>query len=322
MKRWSLLALLAIVAGLGAVVLWQNSYDLDQRDVTIRQGGRTLQGVLSVPKDGKARHPLVVMIHGDSALDATHDGGYLPIWEAYGKAGYASLSWNKPGVGGAPGNWLDQSMDDRADEAAAAIAWARSRADIDSGHIGLWGSSQAGWVMPKIAQRTRVAFVIADSTAINWLRQGRYNLLATNPSPSAVAASDRVRGLLERKATYQEYVAVVGAEGAMTAERWAFVGKNHTADATADLVALRDVPVLLNLGGHDVNVDVADTEAVYRRQLAGKLAVHHYPDADHAMVRHELTSLRLTLVAVLAPRSLFASGYLDDQSAFLRSLPR
>ncbi|GGT14976.1 alpha/beta hydrolase family protein [Streptomyces purpureus] len=207
---WLLVPVLVVAAGLVGVVLWQNSYDMDEQRVSIRHGGHTLNGVLATPKDGRKRHGLIVYVHGDGPIGATHDDGYKPMWEANAKAGYASLSWDKPGVAGAPGNWLDQSMDDRADEAATAIAWARARPDIDGDRIGLWGASQAGWVLPKVAAKTPVSFVIAVSPAINWLQQGRYNLLAELRADGASAArteaeiakSDTTRRLLGRHATF------------------------------------------------------------------------------------------------------------------------
>ncbi|SDD81437.1 alpha/beta hydrolase family protein [Streptomyces prasinopilosus] len=332
---WSLVTVLIVTAGLVGVVLWQNSYDMDERRVMIRHGGHTLNGVLAIPEDGRKRHGLVVYVHGDGPVDATHDDGYKPLWEANAKAGYASLSWDKPGVAGAPGDWLDQSMDDRADEAAAAIAWARARPDIDDDRIGLWGASQAGWVLPKIAAKTPVSFVVAVSPAINWLRQGRYNLLAELRADGAsaartkaeVAKSDTTRRLLERHATFEEYVRVMGddADG-MTAARWGFVSRNHTADATRDLRVLRGVPLLLTLAGHDINVDTADTERVYRRVLdtGGALTVRRYPGATHSLLKQsvEQSDLKLTLTALFAPRSFFAEGFLDDQRQFLEELSR
>ncbi|MDP9869034.1 MULTISPECIES: alpha/beta hydrolase family protein [Streptosporangium] len=321
-----------VVAGLSGVVVWQNSYAMNEQRMTIRQDGHDLRAVLTTPRDGARRHPLVVMVHGDGPIDATHEDGYRPIWEAFARAGYASLSWDKPGVAGAPGNWLHQSMDDRAHEVAAAIVWARSRPDIDAEHIGLWGASQAGWVMPKVAKRTPVAFVMATSTAVNWLQQGRYNLLAELRQEHASAAeiegriarSDRTRELLRRGASFEGYVRTMGGGDGMTADRWGFVGRNYTADATDDLLALRGVPVVLFLGGHDINVDSADTETVYRKQLeaGGALTVRRYPDADHSMVDDELarSGFRLTLTAIFAPRSVFVSHYLDDQEDFLRDL--
>ncbi|WP_228991910.1 S9 family peptidase [Streptomyces sp. DH8] len=332
---WSLVTVLTLAVGLVGVVLWQNSYGMDEQRVTIRRGGHTLHGVLAVPKDGRNRHGLVVYIHGDGPVDATHDDGYKPMWEANAKAGYASLSWDKPGVAGAPGDWLDQSMDDRADEAAAAIAWARARPDIDGDRIGLWGASQAGWVLPKVAAKTPVSFAIAVSPAINWLRQGRYNLLAELRADNAsaartkaeVARSDTTRRLLGRHASFEKYVRAMGGDAdGMTADRWGFVSKNYTADATRDLRALRGVPVLLTLAGHDINVDTADTERTYRRVLGadGTLTVRHYPDAAHSLLKQsiEQSDLETTLTAIFSPRSLFADGFLDGQGQFLQELGR
>ncbi|WP_306819975.1 alpha/beta hydrolase family protein [Streptomyces sp. DSM 40750] len=324
-----------MAANLVGVVLWQNSYDMDERRVSIRHGGHTLNGVLATPRDGRNRHGLVVYVHGDGPVGATHDDGYKPMWEANAKAGYASLSWDKPGVAGAPGDWLDQSMDDRANEAAAAIAWARARPDIDGDRIGLWGASQAGWVLPKVAAKTPVSFVIALSPAINWLQQGRYNLLAelradgapASRTKAEIAKSDTTRRLLERHATFGEYVRAMGGDAdGMTTGRWGFISKNYTADATHDLRALRGIPVLLALAGHDINVDTADTERVYRKVLEaeGGLTVKRYPDAAHSLVKQsiEQSDLETTLTALFSPRSLFADGFLDGQRQFLMELGR
>lgn len=334
---WSVATILVVAAGLFGLTVWQNSYDVDQQRVSIASGGRTLNGVLAIPKDNRHKHGLVVYIHGDGPINATYDDGYLPMWEAYAKAGYATLSWDKPGINGAPGNWLTQTMDDRANEAAAAIAWARTRPDIDGSRIGLWGSSQAGWVLPKIAAKTAavnnpVRFVIAVSPAINWRQQGRYNLLAQlradGASPTSVKAeiakSDTTQRLLERGATFPEYVRVMGANADIeSADRWAFIKKNYTSDATRDLQALRGVPVLLALAGNDINVDVADTERGYRKALApgGALEIKRYPDATHSMVKQtiEKSEISATFTSLFAPRLLFAGGYLDDLRQFAMS---
>lgn len=63
-----------------------------------------------------------------------------------------------------------------------------------------------------------------------------------------------------------------------------------------------------------------DTEATYRKLLpASVLRVEDFPDATHSLVKHDVeqSELRLTLTAVLAPRALFASGFLAGQRRFL-----
>ncbi|MFD4871030.1 alpha/beta hydrolase family protein [Streptomyces sp. NPDC058412] len=336
--RTALLLLLAtalLAAGATVFVLRQHDYGLHEERVTVPAAGHVLSGVLATPAGkGPGPFPLVVLVHGDGEVDATHDGFYRPYWEAFAKAGYASLSLDKPA------DWLGQSMDDRARETTDALAWAaRTRPEIDPGRIGLWGASQAGWVMPKVVARAPapgVRFVIAVGTAVNWERQGEYNLRselrAAGADAGRTAAALRTRAdtlaLLRRGATYEEYRASPGADRELTAERWSFISRNHTADATADLRAMRaagGVPVLLISGADDLNVDGAETEAVYRSLLApGTLTVRRYPGASHALLRTpvERSSWRLTLTAVFAPRALFPPGLLADQQRFLQELPR
>lgn len=93
-----------------------------------------------------------------------------------------------------------------------------------------------------------------------------------------------------------------------------------------DLRALRGVPVLLTLAGHDINVDTADTERNYRRVLdaGGALTVKRYPDAAHSLLKQsvEQSDLKTTLTALFFPRSLFADGFLHNQRQFLKDLGR
>lgn len=61
----------------------------------------------------------------------------------------------------------------------------------------------------------------------------------------------------------------------MSAGRWAFVERNFCADASEDLraAAQRDLPVHLIVGEHDRNVDVSETERVYREMFGFRLTV-------------------------------------------------
>ncbi|GAA2986174.1 alpha/beta hydrolase family protein [Streptosporangium longisporum] len=317
--------LLATALLLTGVVLRQHDYALREQRVTVPAAGRELPGVLATP-EGRGPFPLVVFVHGDGPVDATHDGFYRPYWEAFARAGYASLSLDKPA------DWLGQTMDDRARETTDALVWAAARPDVDPARIGLWGASQAGWVLPKVvaqAPAPGVRFVIAVGTAVNWHRQGEYNLRARlrAEGASAVRTANALRtreatlALLRRGAAYEEYQASPGADRELTAERWSFISRNHTADATTDLRAMPSVPVLLISGADDLNVDGAETEAAYRSLLApGTLTVRRYPGATHALVRTpiERSSWRLALTAVFAPRALFPAGLLDDQRRFLQ----
>lgn len=172
-------SVIALATSAGIWVIVANDFAIHEEQVIVPGSAEPLHGVLALPPQGKGPYGLVAFVHGDGPADATRDSFYRPIWESLARAGYASLAWNKPGIDGAPGNWLNQSMHDRATEAEAAITCARGRSDIDPKRIGAWGISQGGWVVPELAVRQPdMQFVILVGAAANWLRQGEYNLVA------------------------------------------------------------------------------------------------------------------------------------------------
>ena len=330
---------LVFAAGCLVWVVRQHSFDIDTSEITFIHNGHKIVGTLATPRsDGP--HGLVVFIHGDGPINADANGFYLPIWESFARAGYASLSWDKPGVGRSDGDWESYSMSERADLALAALDAVVDRPEIDSNRIGLWGASQAGWVLPKIANRCAgIKFIIAVSTAINWLDQGRFDELqylakkgaSETRIAAAVAYSDALISLLERNATYDEYRALASAttqvyghhDQPMSAQRWRFAAINYRSDAHADLASFPDMPVLLQIAGQDRNVDVTETEAVYRELLGARLQVRRYPNAHHSMVRADIDegSLRFWAIARFAILDIYADGFLADGAVFLESLP-
>jgi dienelactone hydrolase len=340
MARWARRTLIAmgcvvaLILSAGAWVVYQNDFAIREERVTIPGPAQPLDGVLALPRTAEGPFGLVVFVHGDGPADATRDAFYRPIWESFAKAGYASLSWNKQGIDGAPGNWLNQSMQDRAAEVTAAIDWARGRSDIDPRRIGGWGISQGGWVLPEVAvQQPDMQFVILVGVAVNWLRQGEYNLRAelrarNAPQSELVAAlerRDRTNQLLRDNAGHDMYVATGIDPSPMSADRWGFVARNYLSDISPTLPQIQ-IPVLLELGEADLNVDVTETESVYRELVRPDLlTVQTYPHASHSIARENLDNNRDSvasfLVAVLAPRQIYAPGYLDNLRRYVQQQP-
>lgn len=318
-----------VLAAIGVAAVG-NEYRFTQTAVQIPLPQGHLDGVLTLPRDAPARG-LVVMVHGDGAVDATQEGLYSPWFEGGADAGFATLSWSKPGVGGSTGNWLDQSMQDRAAEVNAAIDWARAQSDIPADRIVLWGASQAGWVIPAVvASRDDIDGMVMVGTAINWLSQGRFNLIAELDHAGATEAerelataeSDAVRGLLAEDTGFDQYLATTTDDPPMTADRWAFVARNMDADATADLhrASTRGIPVFLLAGTHDRNVDMAETELVYRDVFGDALSVQHV-DSVHSMARPIVDDNAAVgiLVGTFWPRALLAPGVIEGYTGFLDS---
>jgi pimeloyl-ACP methyl ester carboxylesterase len=184
-----------------------------QETVTFQHGENSLGGTLSLPT-GRPPYPVILFVHG-SGPTSRHMSFFQPIRYEFLRRGFATLIWSKPGVDESTGDYLAQSMDDRAAEVAAAMAHLAERADIDGDQIGLWGISQAGWVMPMVPAHRDVAFVIAVSGSVQTgLEQTLY--LADNLMASVGAsASDRADAredirafaeMIRMSATYDEFL--------------------------------------------------------------------------------------------------------------------
>jgi len=330
-KKWWILLLITLLVfgGTGAYILEQNSFDMVEQVVEINTPQGKLTGVLTLPENYNSKLGLVLFIHGDGAIDATHDDGYKPLWERLASVGYASLSMDKRGIGGSEGNWLDQSMDDRVEEAQQILAWAKQQPEIDTNRIGVWGASQAGWVIPKLAAKEKLAFSILVSPAINWLTQGEYNTrsqMAKEGRSSAeiekqVNADKRINDLLKLGASYEEYVKKADPD-VMSRDRWNFVSKNYLTDATKDISNFNS-PVLLMLGDHDINVDVKETEKVYKDNIfpSDLLKVKILEDTEHSMLSTATADslTRAFLISLFAPRYITTKVYMEEITNFLQS---
>lgn len=322
----SLLLVMVILIG---VVLVQNDFKMVEKSIDINTSKGILKGTLVLPKKMSGKVGLVVFIHGDGPADSSYNDQYKPLWEHLTKQGYGCLSWSKPGVGGSSGNWLMQSMDDRAIEANEVIQWAKTLPEIDGNKIGLWGASQAGWVIPKIVQLNKnIAFNILVAPAINWIDQGRYNTLKElekkGGSKEEIEKKEKDfefnLELIKREVSYEEYVKAVGKKNAVTEDRWTFIKKNYKSDATEDIKHFYS-PVKLFLGGKDINVDSINTKEVYEREVPSKfLNVTLIPTTDHFMLKASLvdSKIKTFFTALLAPRQLADKRYYDEIEEFLK----
>ncbi|OWR28997.1 alpha/beta hydrolase [Saccharibacillus sp. O23] len=336
MKKRIAIALPAVLLMIGvAFFLIQNTFRFDEREIRIETPEGAMTGVLAMPKDREKPAGVIVFVHGDGPTNAAYDDAYKPLWEAFADEGYASLSLNKRGIGGSEGSWLEQSMEDRARDTEYAVQWAREQPDLDPDRIGLWGASQAGWVMPKVARdEPELRFAILVAPAVDWIKQGQYNTRAemkrAGASTGQIEEAERrdaaVLELLQAGASYETYMKKAGEResSSISRERWTFIRRNFEEDS-ADELAYFKQPVHLVLGGRDLNVDSDDTENVYRAKIPKRLlTVTRLPDADHSMLKRRLSeSDALTaLTAVFMPRELFDDGYLSDMRTFLRTMDK
>jgi dipeptidyl aminopeptidase/acylaminoacyl peptidase len=133
-------------------------------EIAFDSGSFRIVGDLRLPA-GASPYPVVVFVHGDGPNRRTAGGTYLPIMDRMASVGYATFAWDKPGTGESTGE-IDRSRlgEQRAGIVLNAIEVLKARPDIDPRQIGLWGISQAGYVMPRVLSASSdVAFMIAVS---------------------------------------------------------------------------------------------------------------------------------------------------------------
>ena len=309
-------------------------------EVTFNNGDSVLAGTLALPK-GAGPYPAIVFIHGDGP--ATRDSsGLLPLFgEEFTCHGFACLVYDKPGVGESKGNWLTQSMHDRAVEALAAIDFLQARGDIQPDMIGFWGGSQAGWVMPMAVSMSKdVAFIISVSGPISWEKQGDYMRIrrlqregfSEDEIQEALACSKEDNSFIRKASSLAEYkelektlpekCAVYSAHPLET-DRWRFVKLNIDSDARSALRQTR-CPVLAIFGDKDVHVDVYESMEVYKEELAAAgntdVTIRLFPNADHALIESEYSlpvSLCSELKVEFFGKDAFVPGYFETMTQWL-----
>jgi len=137
-----------------------------------------LFGTLVKPEDPEPC-PAVVFVHWSGPINRDCSGLYLPIWKRFVEQGYACMSWDRPGTGESKGEYDRVHLfQERVKVVNEAIRFLKKRSDIDPESIGLWGMSQAGWIMSMVAAGSKdVSFIIAASCAgESGVKQDAYGL--------------------------------------------------------------------------------------------------------------------------------------------------
>ena len=143
--------------------------------VTFTNESVKLAGTLTLPA-GPPPWPAMVLVHGSNALTRDVFG---PWTRFFAGLGYAVLSYDKRGAGGSTGDWKQADFAMLAGDVLAGVRFLQERSDIIPDQIGLWGASQAGWIMPMVAARAPedIAFMIVHAGSGTTVReQGRLNL--------------------------------------------------------------------------------------------------------------------------------------------------
>jgi len=299
---------------------------------------------------GSGPFSVVLFVHGDGPNNRTSGVTYPPIMERMLRAGYATFSWDKPGTGASTGT-IDRSRlrEQRARIVLDAIDVVKRRPDIAADRIGLWGISQAGYVMPQvIAQSKDVAFMIAVSCPGEaGVEQGSYLFTAQAVCAGLpVEDAKRVEQLVSaasKAQTYEEYarnkaalseypvlenMSLLGFKiGVAPRDEW------HADDPASDyfwdpmeVIETTAIPVIAFFGEKDTQADPIQGAEAYRAALSRAGNPHSrvelIPGVDHNLIIAKTGCLEERSKRSRSGWTKYAPEYLDTLEEWLVEIRR
>jgi pimeloyl-ACP methyl ester carboxylesterase len=124
----------------------------------------TLAGTLTLPK-GPGPFPGVLLVAGSGPQDrdasVANHRPFLLLADALTRKGMAVLRYDKRGIGQSTGNLDAATTMDLAADAEAALAFLKSRKEIDSSRLGVLGHSEGAMIAPYLAGHSKdVAWLV------------------------------------------------------------------------------------------------------------------------------------------------------------------
>jgi alpha-beta hydrolase superfamily lysophospholipase len=230
--------------------------DVHQFEVRFPSGKAMLAGTLTVPP-GTGPHPAVVYVSGsgDTLREESHwlDGLFV-------SRGIAVLAYDKRGIGQSGGIYTgdlasNETITTLAGDAAAAARFLAAQQGIDKAHIGFYGISQGGWIIPQAAVRAK--------DVVSW------TLIESGPTVTQ-GESDN-------------YASLTGNLSLAEAEKQAHALGPSGYDPVPWIRRLA-IPVLWLCGGQDRNQPTGTSMEILRKPSAG----HDFTSALFASAPHSL----------------------------------
>ena len=314
MKRWTNI----LFAFLGALIIipaiTSGQVIPHKTEKFLFESGRfNVVGELRIPNDGQ-EFPLVIMVHGSGPAYRHY---FFTLKRCFLRAGYATLMWDKPGSGLSTGEFSQSHLRaERAEILLAAISSVKSHPKIDPNRIGVWGISQAGYVIPMALTKTKdISFMImVGSAGENGIQQTAYQIrrqleFEGVTEEEAIQAENHFIQLFKAE-TFEEYIKhaqplydnPVQRELGFVSALWDETNwKPHSRQEEGffdpiEVIETVTIPALVIFGEKDTQVDPIQGVEAYKKALtkAGNknFRVELIPNADHDIILCETGSMK------------------------------
>jgi len=129
-----------------------------------KEAGITLAGTLTLPKEG-SNFTSVILITGSGAQNRDEEimghKPFLVIADYLTRNGIAVLRYDDRGFAESTGNFQTATTADFATDVESAIAYLKTRKEINPNKIGLMGHSEGGIIAPMVAARSNdIGFIV------------------------------------------------------------------------------------------------------------------------------------------------------------------
>jgi uncharacterized protein len=218
--------------------------------------------------------------------------------------GIAALVYDKRGVAKSTGNWRTATFADLAGDVRAAVAALRQQRDVNPGLVGLWGLSQAGWIVPLVASNdAKVAFLVLVSTPALTPAQQEIDRVALVMKADGAASADveaagwYLRTFFDVVAGRQSWEALRTEMATTSGASWVrYVPRPQSKREVgwspepaeldpAPLLAQITVPVLALHGGNDLDIQAATNSMLYSKLSLNPASRQRvFERADHFML--------------------------------------
>lgn len=243
------------------------SYLMEEVSFENVNAGITLAGTLTTPNK-KGPFPVVILISGSGPQDRDETiAGHKPflvLADHLTQQGLAVLRYDDRGFGGSTGSHPEATTYDFALDVMSAIAYLKSRKDIDQKNIGLIGHSEGGIIAPLVANKSKdVAFIVSlAGTGISGVELSvmQSKALRPFPVPDEKAYERAIRRAIEI-ASADKDISVIKEEL-----------RYHYYNTT--------VPIIKNLGVSDVKIDQMITGIIDIRTSKWIRYFYQYNPAD------------------------------------------
>jgi len=139
-------------------------YYSEEVSIPNQGSGLTLSGTLTLPSEN-GTFPVVVLISGSGAQNRDEEvfghKPFLVLSDYLTRHGIGVLRYDDRGTAKSTGDHATATSEDLATDVTSAVAFLKSRAEVDPGKIGLIGHSEGGLIAPMVASKSKdIAFMV------------------------------------------------------------------------------------------------------------------------------------------------------------------